>query len=98
MYDVVIGDLESENHILIMGAMHAREYITTQVVMRQLCDYIEKTNDKNSTIIHNDYSSSLKKFYPKCFLTYMRSASTASLPSAHCFLNTEANAQARRRY
>ncbi len=51
VYDVVIGDLKSENHILIMGAMHAREYITTQVVMRQLCDYIEKINNNDSEIL-----------------------------------------------
>ncbi|MGN1201892.1 MAG: M14 family zinc carboxypeptidase [Eubacterium sp.] len=38
--DIVVGDQQSDNQILIIGAMHAREYITSQVVMRQLCDYL----------------------------------------------------------
>lgn len=44
IYDVVIGNPEGENQILIFGAMHAREYITSQVVMRQLCDSIDALN------------------------------------------------------
>ena len=34
--DIVLGDINGDNQILIFGAMHAREYITMQVVMRQL--------------------------------------------------------------
>lgn len=41
VYDIVLGDLNGNNQILIFGAMHAREYITTQIVMRQLCDCLE---------------------------------------------------------
>lgn len=44
IYDIVIGDPEGENQILIFGAIHAREYITSQVVMRQLCDSIDALN------------------------------------------------------
>ena len=44
IFDVVVGDLKSDNQILIFGAMHAREYITTQIVMRQLCDAIDAVN------------------------------------------------------
>ena len=44
LYDIVVGDPQGENQILIFGAMHAREYITTQVVMRQLCDCIDAVN------------------------------------------------------
>ena len=36
IFDVVVGDLNNDRQILIFGAMHAREYITTQIVMRQL--------------------------------------------------------------
>ena len=44
IFDVVVGDINSQNQILIFGAMHAREYITTQIVMRQLCDAIDAAN------------------------------------------------------
>ena len=44
VYDIVVGDLNNSEQILIFGAMHAREYITTQIVMRQLCDAIDATN------------------------------------------------------
>ena len=38
VYDIILGDPGGKNQILIFASMHAREYITTQVVMRQLCD------------------------------------------------------------
>jgi len=44
VYDIVLGDPSSANHVLIFAAMHAREYITTQVVMRQLCDALDVLN------------------------------------------------------
>ncbi len=44
VYDIVLGDPNGPNQALIFGAMHAREYITTQVVMRQLCDAIDVLN------------------------------------------------------
>ena len=44
VYDIIIGDPQGENQVLIFGAMHAREYITTQIVMRQLCDCIDTLN------------------------------------------------------
>lgn len=47
VFDIAVGNLESKNHILVMGAMHAREYITTQLVMRQLCEFLENINSEN---------------------------------------------------
>jgi len=44
VFDIVIGDLSCDKQILIFGAMHAREYITTQIVMRQLCDTLDALN------------------------------------------------------
>lgn len=41
VYDVVVGDVDSSVHIMVIGAMHAREYITTQLVMTLLKDYAE---------------------------------------------------------
>ena len=44
VYDLRIGDEHSQKQILIVGAMHAREYITSQVVMRQLCECLDALN------------------------------------------------------
>ena len=47
VFDVTVGT--GDNHILIFGAMHAREYITIQIVMRQLCDAIDAMNGYGGT-------------------------------------------------
>lgn len=49
VYDIVLGDINGDNQILIFGAMHAREYITTQTVMRQLCEAIDAVNGYGGT-------------------------------------------------
>ena len=49
VFDIVLGDINGDNQVLIFGAMHAREYITTQVVMRQLCDSLDALNGGNET-------------------------------------------------
>ena len=36
IYELIVGNSEAENQILLIGAMHGREYITTQLIMRQL--------------------------------------------------------------
>ncbi len=59
VYDIVIGDLDSENHILIMGAMHAREYITTQIVMRQLCNCLENLTGEKTDEYNGEYVTEL---------------------------------------
>lgn len=48
VYDLVIGNPQGDNQILIFGAMHAREYITSQVVMRQFCSAIDALNGYGS--------------------------------------------------
>lgn len=47
--DIILGDTKNENQILIFGAMHAREYITIQIVMRQLCESIDALNGYGGT-------------------------------------------------
>lgn len=41
VYDVVVGDLNSAEHIMIIGSMHAREYITTQLVLTLMTDLLK---------------------------------------------------------
>ena len=49
VYDIILGDPNGQNQILIFGAMHAREYITVQVVMRQLCETLDALNSGNGS-------------------------------------------------
>ena len=35
LYQIIIGDPKAKKHILVFGSIHAREYITTSVVMMQ---------------------------------------------------------------
>lgn len=50
VFDIVLGDFNGDKQILVFGAMHAREYITAQVVMRQLCESLDALNGKAEVI------------------------------------------------
>lgn len=52
VYDVIVGDIKSSNHVMIQGAIHAREYITTQLVMKQLAELLKKS-DSNEAVYDN---------------------------------------------
>ena len=39
VFEIIAGDPDSENQILVFGGIHAREYITAKLVMRLLLDY-----------------------------------------------------------
>ena len=41
LYHIVIGSENAQNHVLIFGSIHAREYMTTQLVMKQTKDFVE---------------------------------------------------------
>jgi len=36
IYELIVGNPSADNQILLIGSMHGREYITTQLIMRQL--------------------------------------------------------------
>ena len=59
VYDIILGNPNGNKQILIFGAMHAREYITTQIVMRQLCDAIDVLNGVDMT---SSYRGISKKY------------------------------------
>ena len=40
LYDMVIGDPNAPRHVIVHASIHAREYITTKLVMRQMMDYL----------------------------------------------------------
>lgn len=45
IYDMVIGNINASEHLMIQGSIHAREYITAQLVMMQACDFIRGLED-----------------------------------------------------
>lgn len=47
IYDMVIGDTNASEHLMIQGSIHAREYMTTQLVMMQACDFVRALVDGN---------------------------------------------------
>ena len=40
--EVILGNIESQYHILIQASMHAREYMNTILVMKQMEDYLQQ--------------------------------------------------------
>lgn len=44
IYDVVLGNPEAENTVLVVSAIHGREYITTAICMKQLEYYLMNYN------------------------------------------------------
>lgn len=47
VYDVVAGKFDSRNQYIVTASMHAREYITTKLVMLQLVDFLSRYNDED---------------------------------------------------
>ena len=40
IYEVIVGNINASKHIIIHASIHAREYITTKLVMKQLDDFL----------------------------------------------------------
>ena len=45
VFDIVIGNSAANHRIMVNGAIHAREYVTSRLVMCQLLDILEKEED-----------------------------------------------------
>lgn len=52
IYDMVIGDINSANHIMINGGIHAREYMTSQLVMKQAAGFLQNP-EQNAPYLEN---------------------------------------------
>lgn len=46
LYEVTIGNPEAEKHLIVIANLHAREYMTTQLCMRQIEYYLQNYNKK----------------------------------------------------
>lgn len=67
LYEVVLGNPEAEKHFLVIANLHAREYMTTQLCMRQIEYYLNNYNQKLNGV---KISALLKKvaihYIPSC--------------------------------
>lgn len=48
IYDVILGNPNAKKKLLVVGTMHAREYMATLVTMSQIESYLENYNNKVS--------------------------------------------------
>jgi g-D-glutamyl-meso-diaminopimelate peptidase len=59
---IKFGNLQSENKILITGSIHAREYMTSQLIMKMLEEYV-----LNMDVVQDDGFSYRQYFQSVCF-------------------------------
>ena len=50
IYRIIIGNREASKKILVIGAIHAREYITASVVMRQVKEMLDKRAEGDKSL------------------------------------------------
>ena len=50
LYRIVIGSRDAKKKILVVGAVHAREYITAPLVMRQIKEMLDKREDGDKSL------------------------------------------------
>lgn len=50
LYRIVIGSRDAKKKILVVGAIHAREYITTPLIMRQIKEMLDKREDGDKSL------------------------------------------------
>ena len=50
LYRIVIGSRDAKKKILVVGAIHAREYITAPLVMRQIKEMLDKGEDGDKSL------------------------------------------------
>lgn len=67
LYEVVIGNPDAKKHLLVIGNLHAREHMTTQLCMKQIEYYLKSYNKKINGV---KVSATLEKvaihYVPSC--------------------------------
>lgn len=63
IYDVVIGNQKSGRSLIVIGAIHAREYMTTQLCMAQIELYLQNYNDKIGVTSTNEVLNRIAVHY-----------------------------------
>lgn len=50
IWHLVIGNQAADRHVLVTASIHAREYITTQLAMKQAAEFLRKSEDYQSVL------------------------------------------------
>lgn len=64
IYDVILGNPDAEHTILVISAIHAREYATTIICMKQLEYYLQNYNQRID-------GKKVSKVFQKCNIHYV---------------------------
>ncbi len=52
IYDISVGNPDSDNQYIVTGSIHAREYITTKLVMMLMVDLLDSMENDSDFLIH----------------------------------------------
>lgn len=67
LYEVVIGNPNAKKHLLVIGNLHAREHMTTQLCMKQIEYYMSNYNKKiNGKKVSNTLNKVAVHYVPSC--------------------------------
>ena len=50
IYDVILGNPDAKKCIVVQASIHAREYMTSQLVMKQMEYYLDNYNQKYKSL------------------------------------------------
>ena len=67
LYEVVLGNPQAKKHLVVIANLHAREYMTTQLCMRQIEYYLNYYNKKiNGTKVSKVLDKVAIHYVPSC--------------------------------
>lgn len=67
LYEVVLGNPQARKHLVVIANLHGREYMTTQLTMRQMEYYLKKYNKKiNGTKVSKVLNEVAIHYVPSC--------------------------------
>lgn len=67
IYEIVLGNPEAKKHLVVMGNLHAREYMTIQLCMKQIERYLERYDKKVDGVKIKDTLNEVAiHYFPSC--------------------------------
>ncbi|MCD8019212.1 MAG: hypothetical protein LUF92_06395 [Clostridiales bacterium] len=67
LYEVVLGNPDAKKHLVVIANLHAREYMTTQLCMKQIEYYLKNYNKKiNGTKVSDVLENVAIHYVPSC--------------------------------
>ncbi len=67
LYEVILGNPQAKKHLIVIANLHGREYMTTQLCMKQIEYYLKKYNKKiNGTKVSKVLNKVAIHYVPSC--------------------------------